>query len=477
MNLTIEENSEKKCRQLIENSLQGIVIIQDFRIVYANPAFARITGYSVNELLNFTPRQISELAHPDDREMIWSNLKKRLAGFDINPNYQFKGQTKEGKTKILELYANRIDYEGKPAVQGFILDITEQVAARELIDQRTKLIEIILNNIPLGIVVTEIESGKSNFINKEIGEIFGWREDEKPNLQKFINKILLNSDSGKSLSSVIKTDMKEKKPENMFWDNIGIVTKTGDKKFISVKNIPLYDQKLTILTVQDITERIKTEIVLQDSLSEKETLLREIHHRVKNNLQTINSLLDLQADSTNDPEVSKSFKSIQGRIKSMALIHEKLYKSENLERIKAREYINNLVEYLDSTYQAINTRVKIEFDVENLYLNLDSAIPCGLIINELVSNSLKYAFPGISYGKVLVSLIRSGNENLLLKVEDNGIGLPEEYSPENSSTLGLQLVNLLTRQINGSLSIYRNAGTKVSITFPRQAGVEEITEN
>lgn len=474
--MAAEENSEKKYQQLIENSLQGIVIIQDFSVVYANPAFARITGYSVGELLKFTPRQVSQLAHPDDREKILSNISKRLAGANINPHYQFKGLTKDGKTKILELYANRIEYNGKPAVQGLILDITEQVAARELIEQRTKLIEIILNNIPLGIVVTDIETGKSNLINKEIREIFGWREDETPNLQKFISKIFSNNEVGKSLSSVIKTEMKEKKPENMFWDNIEITSRTGEKKFISVKNIPLYDQNLTILTAQDITERIKTEIDLQDSLKEKETLLREIHHRVKNNLQTINSLLDLQADSTSHPDISRSFKSIQGRIKSMALIHEKLYKSENLERIKAADYIRNLVEYLDSTYQAINAKVEIEYNVENLFLNLDSAIPCGLIINELVSNSLKYAFPNNFSGKVLVSLKKSGSENLVLKVEDNGIGMPAEYSVENSSTLGLQLVSLLTRQINGELNINRNGGTKVSITFPRQAGVEEIEQ-
>ena len=133
-------SSEKKYRELIENSLQGIIIIQEFKVVYANPAFAKITGYTVEELQSFKPHQVMELAHPDDREKLWGNFKKRMAGLNISPHYQFKGLSKQGKTKILELYANRIEYDGKPAIQGFILDITEQVAAQEIIKQRTKLI-------------------------------------------------------------------------------------------------------------------------------------------------------------------------------------------------------------------------------------------------------------------------------------------------------------------------------------------------
>jgi PAS domain S-box-containing protein len=468
--------SEHNYRELIENSLQGIVIIQDFKIAYANPAFARISGYSVDELLSFKPQQVIELAHPDDRAKLWRNFRNRIAGMDISPHYQFKGLSKQGKIKILELYANRIEYFGKPAIQGLILDITEQVAAQEIIKQRTKLIETILNNIPMGIVVNEIESGNSNLMNKEFREIFKWQEDKLPNVKKFFSRIFTDPELRKSLSSKIKTDIKEKKPENMFWDSVKIISRTGEKKFLSIKNIPLYDQKLMILTVQDITERIKTETKLQNSLREKEILLREIHHRVKNNMQTITSLLDLQAESIKDPESRKALKSSQSRIRSMALIHERLYKSENLERIKAREYIQHLIEYLEGTYQTSSTNIEINTDVENLYLNLDTAIPCGLIINELVSNCMKYAFNKNLNGKVLVSLQKRRGENLILKVTDNGSGISKAVDPLNSPSLGLQLVNLLTKQIKGDLGIDSTNGTSISISFPAQSGIEEIEQ-
>jgi PAS domain S-box-containing protein len=474
MKLKKSNISEHNYRELIENSLQGIVILQDFKIAYANPSFARITGYSVDELLSFTPQQVIELAHPDDRVLLWRNFRKRMAGMDISSHYQFKGLSKQGKTKILELYANRIEYFGKPAVQGFILDITEQVASQEIIKQRTKLIETILDNIPMGIVVNEIESGKSNLMNKEFREIFGWQEDKLPNVKNFFSKIFTDRELRKSLSSKIKADIKEKKPENLFWDSVKIISRTGERKFLSIKNIPLYDQKLMILTVQDITERIKTETEIQNSLREKEILLREIHHRVKNNLQTITSLLDLQAESIKDLESRKAFKSTQSRIRSMALIHEKLYKSENLERIKAREYIQHLIEYLEGTYQTSNTKIEIKTDLENLFLNLDTAIPCGLIINELVSNCMKYAFNKNPIGKVLVSLQKLREDYLILKVTDNGNGIPKDVNPLDSPSLGLQLVNLLTKQINGVLEIDSNKGTRISISFPVQPGIEEI---
>jgi PAS domain S-box-containing protein len=477
MKLKESNISEHNYREFIENSLQGIVIIQNLKIVYANPAFACITDYTVDELLSFTTQQVMELAHPEDREKLWRDFRKRISGLDVSPHYQFKVISKHGKTKILELYANRIEYDGKPAIQGFVLDISEQVAAQEIINQRTKFIETILNNIPMGIVVNEIETGNSNLMNKEFREIFEWQGDNLPNAKYFFSRVFSDPELRKSLTARIRSDIREKKPENMFWDNVEIYSRTGEKKFLSIKNIPLYDQKLLILTVQDISERIKTERKLQNSLKEKEILLREIHHRVKNNLQTITSLLDLQAASIKDKESRKAFKSSQSRIRSMALIHERLYKSENLERIKAREYIQHLIEYLEGTYQTSDTNIEIKTKIENLFLNLDTAIPCGLIINELVSNCMKYAFKTNNRGKVLVTLEKQGTKTLVLEVTDDGIGIPVDVTPVNSPSLGLQLVNLLTDQINGKLKIDRTGGTSISVSFPLQSGTEKIDKN
>ena len=470
------KKSEQKYRQLIENSLQAIVIIQDLKIVFTNKSFSRITGYTMDELLYFTPNETMNIVHPDDQERVWGNLRKRLVELDIPPHYQFKGISKDGNTKILDLYASKTEFRGKPAIQGLILDITDQVEAQENIKKRTKFIETILNNLPLGIAVNEINSGKSTFINKEFQEISGWTEEEFPTLRKFFKKALNNPEKGISISNKIRSDIKDKKPENLFWDSIELESKTGDKKFLSAKTIPLYDQDLIILTVQDITERIKADKQVQNSLKEKEILLREIHHRVKNNLQTISSLLDLQAESIKDSAALEAFRSSQNRIRSMALIHERLYKSEDLSRIKAQEYIKNLTDYLEATYDSQAENIKLKTNVQNILLNLDTAIPCGLIINELVSNSMKYAFPGEQSGTIEVSLLVSKADSISLSVKDDGIGIPVDINIENSPSLGLQLVQLLAKQINGTIKMKRENGTRVEIIFPKPAVFEEIID-
>ncbi len=468
------KKSEHKYRQLIEKSLQAIIIIQDSKIVYTNKSFSRISGYSIEELLSFTPNETVNLVHPDDQKMIWGNLRKRMDGLDIPPHYQFRGISKDGITKILDLYASDTEFKGKPAIQGFILDITDRVEAQNRINKRTKFIETILNNLPLGIAVNEINSGKSTFINKEFQEISGWTKKEIPNLRKLFKKALNNPGQGKNISNKIRSDIKEKKPENLFWDSIELESKTGDKKYLSAKTIPLYDQNLIILTVQDITERITADKQIQHSLKEKEILLREVHHRVKNNLQTISSLLDLQAESIKDSAALEAFRSSQSRIRSMALIHERLYKSENLSRIKAQEYINNLIDYLEATYDSQAGNIKLKTNVQNILLNLDTAIPCGLIINELVSNSMKYAFPGEQAGTIEVSLLVSSADSISLSVKDDGIGIPADLTIENSPSLGLQLVYLLAKQINGTLITERENGTRVELVFPKPSMFEEV---
>jgi two-component sensor histidine kinase len=158
----------------------------------------------------------------------------------------------------------------------------------------------------------------------------------------------------------------------------------------------------------------------------------------------------------------------------MALIHERLYKSESLSRIKAQEYIKNLTDYLEATYDSRAGNIKLTTNVQNILLNLDTAIPCGLIINELVSNSMKYAFPGEQVGTIEVSLLVSSADSISLSVKDDGIGIPTDITIENSSSLGLQLVHLLAKQIYGTLKTERKNGTRVEIIFPKPAVFEEI---
>ena len=332
---------------------------------------------------------------------------------------------------------------------------------------RTHLIETIVNSLPIGIVVNEIDTGKNIFINKELRNILGFSEEKMLNLENILENAIGEKKQRKNEPGKSKKEHVTSNPEILTWDNVEILSGSKDKKFISARKIPLNEQKLVIFTLHDITERLKTEKHLQSSVVEKETLLKEIHHRVKNNLQTVSSLLDLQAESITEPKSIEAFRSSQSRIKSMALIHERLYKSENLSEIKAGEYIKNLVEYLEGTYQSPSREIEISTEIKDHSLDLDVAIPCGLIINELVSNSMKYAFPQNHKGKIKVSLQTDNDENLVLTIKDDGVGMPLNFKTLNPQSLGLELVKLMVKQLNGKMAIDGTAGTTISITFPQ----------
>jgi two-component sensor histidine kinase len=215
---------------------------------------------------------------------------------------------------------------------------------------------------------------------------------------------------------------------------------------------------------QEIQERKKAESKLITSLKEKEVLLKEIHHRVKNNLQVISSLLYLQSKKTSHKPTLEMLNESQNRIKSMALIHEKLYQSKDIIKIDFSEYVDGLISHLSRSYGSHLQHVKIGVDVDNVYLNIDKAIPCGLIINELVSNCMKYAFPDDAEGEIHVSM-HSNNKHVDLEIFDNGIGFPHTINFEKTETLGLQLVNALTLQLGGYISLDRSKGTRFIITF------------
>jgi PAS domain S-box-containing protein len=217
----------------------------------------------------------------------------------------------------------------------------------------------------------------------------------------------------------------------------------------------------------EVNERKRAEASLEASLKEKELLLKEIHHRVKNNLQIISSLLSLQIVSTGNEIASVSLKESQNRIRSMALIHEKLYQSSDLAVIDFREYVQSLVISLTRSY-VLNHALKIDVDIEAVSLDIDMAIPCGLIINELISNSLKYAFPGGQAGEIHISLHRNGGQ-YCLAVSDNGVGLPPDLDFRNTASLGLQLVTTLAGQLNGTVDCPPGKGTTFVITFLMKA--------
>ncbi|MBN2378486.1 tetratricopeptide repeat protein [candidate division WOR-3 bacterium] len=216
----------------------------------------------------------------------------------------------------------------------------------------------------------------------------------------------------------------------------------------------------------EIVERRKVEEQIKASLEEKEVLLREVHHRVKNNLQVISSLLNLQSRYGKDKNMLRIFDQSQNRIESMALIHEKLYESEDLARIDLKEYLQKLTSSLFASYKIQSNKVALQINISDVLLGIEKAIPLALIINELISNSLQHAFPEGKKGRISIDL-KEDKENYLLTLVDNGIGLPQDFDIDNSKSLGLRLVKMLVDQLQGDLNFTGKKGTEFNIKFPK----------
>lgn len=322
----------------------------------------------------------------------------------------------------------------------------------------------IFENASDAIITIDLEDRITSW-NSSAERIFGWAAEEV--IGKKITQIILPSDLLTERNALLH-DAKSGKAV------VGVETvrlnRYGTKIYVSITISPIRDMYQNIVgfsgIIRDVTERKKAEEQIHASLLEKEVLLREIHHRVKNNMQIISSLLKLQVQFVKDKSDIELFKDTQNRIMSMSLIHEKLYKSKDLTKINLEEYIKDLVNKLFLSYEVNRNRIAMSADIEDISLGVDTVIPCGLIINELVTNSLKHAFPGSKKGKINVTLHSTGRNEIELIVNDDGIGIPEELDFRKPKSLGLQLVTLLVEnQLEGRINLDRSKGTTFQIKF------------
>ncbi|NEU84281.1 histidine kinase dimerization/phosphoacceptor domain -containing protein [Nostoc sp. UIC 10630] len=229
---------------------------------------------------------------------------------------------------------------------------------------------------------------------------------------------------------------------------------------IAIQQSSIFEQAQT-----ELAQRQKAQVKLKNALAEKEVLLKEVHHRVKNNLQIVSSLLQLQSQTLKDPEAIKVLRESQNRIESISLIHKNLYTSANIGQIDVADYISNLAASLLISYQIWPDRITLETDIDSVNLNVDQAIACGLVINELISNALKHAFPNQQVGTISIAL-RNINNSIEMTIQDNGIGLPANLDWTNTDSLGLSLVyDLVTEQLEGNITLERNHGTGFKIKF------------
>ena len=266
-------------------------------------------------------------------------------------------------------------------------------------------------------------------------------------------------------------------------DWLGVPLKTTENKTIGVLVVQVYDEE-SRYTEQDkdmlvyvstqiamAIQRKQAEDQIKASLKEKEALLKEIHHRVKNNLAIVSEFFELGSGAIQDPEFISFLSGCKNRIKSMALIHETLYKSSDITKIDMKDYIDKLGDHLTLAFAGGPCHIQLETDVGNIPLIIDTAIPCGLIINELVTNAFKHGFSGRSEGKICIRLQTFEEQRLVLEISDNGVGLPPNMDIQKTSSIGLQLVDILARQLKASITVDRDHGTQFKFTFPKPAEI------
>ncbi len=344
----------------------------------------------------------------------------------------------------------------------FAIDVTERKQVEKSLQKSEEIMRSIVENMP---VMLNAFDNEGNIIawNSECEKVTGFNAAE----------IIANSRATELLypKEDYRNYLKEQLVKyggnfrNLEWDT---ACKDGSKKTILWSNMseiyPIPGWASWAVGI-DISERKKAEEKLKASLAEKEVLLKEIHHRVKNNLQVINSLLSLQSRRIKDEASIAIFSECKNRINSISLVHEKLYESADLANINFGEYSRVLVQQLFNSYSPRLPDVRLKINVENIPLQVNKAIPCALILNELMMNSIKFGFPKGQSGEICVEFKKTAAGKLMLGVSDDGVGLPENLDIETSGTLGMQIINALVRQLHGAIAIDRKNGTKFFIEF------------
>jgi PAS domain S-box-containing protein len=453
--------SEELYRLLTENSNDLIYMVDlEGRIIYASP--------SVGRLLGRVPRHGLEVVHPEDVEAGKATWERILAGQRGLLNVRVRDA--DGACHWLESSSALIDYQGQPHVLSVCRDITERKRFEEVLRRNEAYLAEAQRLGRTGSWAWDVATREFVHWSREHYRLHGLDPQQRTPSWEAVQQFIHPDDRARCLEQIDRAVQGRTDCQLEY----RTVLPDGTMKYIHSISHPVFNAAGELVefvgTEMDITERKHAEEQLRASLREKEALLKEVHHRVKNNLQLISSLLSLQAARVEDHSARRALADSRDRVRSLALVHENLYRAGNFAGVPLAAQVQSLCAHLLRSYGGDSPRVDFQTRIADVALDLERAVPFVLIINELVSNALKHAFPGGRGGRVSVELRALAGGRYALTVADDGVGLPTEIDLAGSGSLGLQLVSDLAQQLYGTVAVRRDGGTLFTITFDADPG-------
>lgn len=441
---------EEELQLMIENSPIGVSSTDlNGNFLSVNDAYCKMLGYSCQELLSM---HFDDITHPEDKhnnDVLYSDLVQgKINYFDLEKRYI----RKTGETIFCRLRSQLVrNNENKPLFEiAVIEDITERKKAVEKLKEREEFNYALFQQNPIETLVVD-KDGKILQFNSAVER----NRSRIPNIGDILYKDFAAEheiDMYKILKETIRTGKAKNINESKY-----------KEKYFSIQITPFKEG--AIVTSKDITQIKIAEQELLKSLNEKDLLLREVHHRVNNNMQIISSMMKLQQRHTDNEQAITIIKKSFNRVRSMAMVHERLYRTKDFEAIEFNSYLLSLAANIFESYKIDKDKVSLEINDQILFMNINQAIPCGLIMNELITNCVKHAFKKNKVGKIRIDLNKLESGKFIFSISDDGSGLPQEVDLANPQNLGLQLVDALISQLKAEFTVERKNGTKFTITF------------
>ncbi len=444
------------------NSINDAIYLlnADGEILEVNEGVKNVYGYEPREVLGKNYKILGAPGKFDEDRL--DQIKRDVKQNPRSKKYQGWGRKKNGEVFPTEFSANPGNYFGEDVVIIIESDVSERIEAEQSLKHREELFRELFETSPIGIALLN-QHKEVEMVNEGFENIFGYTEEEIKGLE--LDRIVVPEEGYDEAHEISKaqtvrqlTGQRRRKDGKMIDVIIYAVPVVVDGQTIALYGIYV-----------DITDRRKAEEKVKESLREKEVLLAEIHHRVKNNLAVITGLLELQSYNTKNREAISVLRDSQMRINSIALVHEKLYQSVNLSEIKIQNYIRELTNIISRTFDPKSSSIDIHFDLEDVNLVITQAIPCGLLLNEILTNCYKHAFRSKDSGDIWISFKKKKDGKLSFTIRDNGAGIPEEdLNSYKGKSLGMKLIRTISKQLKSDTEIKSQDGTIFKFEFEKE---------